>query len=52
LNDVGVVQPAEEKGLGRPYCNLPVPERGPIRKLERDILQGPVGIGQGVMALN
>ena len=26
--------------------------KGPTRKLERDFLQGPVVIGQGVMALN
>jgi len=26
--------------------------KGPIRKMERDYLQGHVGIGQGVMALN
>jgi len=26
--------------------------KGPIRKLERDFLQGPVAIGYGVMALN
>jgi len=24
--------------------------KGPERKMERDFLQGPVGIGQGVMA--
>jgi len=26
--------------------------KGAYKKLERDFLQGPVGIGQGVMALN
>ena len=26
--------------------------KGPTRKMERDFLQGPVVIGQGVMALN
>jgi len=47
---VGAVQPGEEKAAGRPYCSLPTPEGLPARKLERDFLQGPGVIGQGVMA--
>jgi len=26
LRDLGLVQPGEEKAVGRPYCSLPVPE--------------------------
>jgi len=49
---VGVIQPGEVKAAGRPYCSLSVLKGGLIRKLERDFLQGHVGIGQGVMTLN
>jgi len=44
-----VIQPGEEKAPGRPYSSLPVPERGPIGKLERDFLEGHGVIGQGVI---
>ena len=50
---VGVVQPGEEKALGRPYSSLPVPKQGAYKKdKERDFLAGPVVIGQGGMALS
>ena len=44
---IGVVQPGEEKTLGRLYSSFPVS----ARKLERRYLQGHVVIGQGLMAL-
>ncbi|GAB0195511.1 hypothetical protein GRJ2_002016400 [Grus japonensis] len=47
---VGLVQPGEEKDLGRPYSSLPVPT-GAYKMLERDCLQGHVVTGQGVIGL-
>jgi len=46
---VGAVQPGEEKAEERPNSSLPVPEGG---LLETDFLQGHVGTGQGLTALN
>ncbi|GAB0180675.1 cAMP-dependent protein kinase inhibitor alpha [Grus japonensis] len=43
---LGVVQPGQEKTLGRPYSSLPVPE-GAYRKG-----QGHVVIREGIMALS
>lgn len=34
------------------YCNLSVPNRGLIKKMERDFLLEPVLMGQVVMVLN
>ncbi|XP_053934696.1 uncharacterized protein LOC104067255 isoform X3 [Cuculus canorus] len=45
---VGVVQPGEEKALGRPYSDLPVPE-GATGKLERGCSQRLVGTGRVAM---
>jgi len=41
-----------EKAPSRAYSSLPVPEKRPARKLERDFSKGRVVLGQRVMALN
>ncbi|GAB0186763.1 cAMP-dependent protein kinase inhibitor alpha [Grus japonensis] len=46
----GLVQPGEEKALGRPYCGLSILKGG--RKMGTGFSAGPVVIGQGVTALN
>ncbi|KAK4831240.1 hypothetical protein QYF61_016472, partial [Mycteria americana] len=49
---VGVVQPGEEKALGRPYSSLPVSEGGLQEIWRGTFYKGMVVVGQGVMALN
>jgi len=49
---VGVVQSGQENTLGRPYCGLPVHERGLQERRRGTFSQGHVVTGQGVVALN
>lgn len=46
-----LVQPGEDKTLGKPHCGSPVPKGG-LQESLRGALSGNVVIGQGVMTLN
>jgi len=47
----GVVQPEEEKVLGKHYCSLSILKRG-LKKIGKKILVGPTAIRQGLVVLN
>jgi len=51
-NNIGAVQPGEEKAPGGDLMTAFQYLNGPTRKLERDFLQGCVVTGQGGMAVN
>ena len=48
---IGLVQPGEEKALGRPHCSLPILKGDFEEGWGRDFLPGPVVIAQGGMVL-